>query len=80
MINAGGVINIAEELGQPYDADRARTSVERIADTLRTVFARVAKADNVPTHVAADRLAEERIAAARATRPGSAVAALYRPG
>ena len=34
VINAGGVINIAEELGRPYDADRARTSVERIADTL----------------------------------------------
>ena len=68
VINAGGVINIGEELGQPYDADRARTSVERIADTLRTVFAR-AKADGVPTHIAADRLAEERIAAARAADP-----------
>jgi hypothetical protein len=33
----------------------------------------------VATHVAADRLAEERIAAARASRP-DAVAALYRPG
>jgi leucine dehydrogenase len=68
VINAGGVINIGEELGQPYDADRARTSVERIADTLRTVFAR-AKADGVPTHIAADRLAEERIAEARAADP-----------
>jgi leucine dehydrogenase len=68
VINAGGVINIGEELGQPYDADRARTSVERIADTLRTVFAR-AKADGVPTHIAANRLAEERIADARAADP-----------
>jgi leucine dehydrogenase len=68
VINAGGVINIGEELGQPYDADRARRSVERIADTLRSVFAR-AKVDGVPTHVAADRLAEERIAAARAADP-----------
>jgi leucine dehydrogenase len=68
VINAGGVINIGEELGQAYDADRARASVERIADTLRAVFAR-AKADGVPTSVAADRLAEERIAAARAADP-----------
>jgi leucine dehydrogenase len=68
VINAGGVINIGEELGQPYDADRARRSVERIGDTLRTVFAR-AKADGVPTHIAADRIAEERIAQARAADP-----------
>jgi len=68
VINAGGVINIGEELGRPYDADRARESVERIADTLRAVFAR-AKADGVPTHIAADRLAEERIAAARDADP-----------
>jgi leucine dehydrogenase len=78
VINAGGVINIAEELGRPYAPDRARTSVERIADTLAAVFER-SRSDNVATHVAADRLAEERIAAARATRPDS-VAALYRPG
>ena len=68
VINAGGVINIAEELGRPYDADRARTSVERIGETMRTVFTR-ARADGIPTHVAADRLAEERIAAARAADP-----------
>jgi leucine dehydrogenase len=78
VINAGGVINIAEELGRPYDAERARRSVERIANTLAAVFAR-SRADNIATHVAADLLAEERIAAARAARP-DAVAALYRPG
>ena len=69
VINAGGVINIAEELGRPYDADRARRSVERIADTLTAVFAR-SRGDNIAPHVAADRLAEERIAAARATATG----------
>jgi hypothetical protein len=42
--------------------------VERIADTMKRVFAR-AKADGVPTHVAADRIAEERIAEARAADP-----------
>jgi leucine dehydrogenase len=78
VINAGGVINIAEELGRPYDAGRARRSVERIADTLAEVFAR-SRRDGVAPHIAADRLAEERIAAARAARPDP-VAALYRPG
>jgi len=78
VINAGGVINIAEELGRPYDAERAKVSVERIAGTLTSVFER-SRRDGVATHVAADRLAEERIAAARASRP-DAVAALHRPG
>jgi leucine dehydrogenase len=68
VINAGGVINIGEELGGAYDADRAKKSVERIADTLAEVFAR-ARADGVPTHVAADRLAEERIARAHEADP-----------
>ena len=78
VINAGGVINIAEELGHPYDAERARASVERIAGTLTRVFER-SRQDGIATHIVADRLAEERIAAARASRP-DAVAALHRPG
>ena len=78
VINAGGVINIGEELGRPYDAERARASVERIERTLAAVYERSHR-DAVPPHVAADRLAEGRIAAARASRP-DAVAALYRPG
>jgi leucine dehydrogenase len=68
VINAGGVINIAEELGQPYDAARARESVERIGATLEAVFAR-ARQDGVPPSVAAERVAEERIARARAADP-----------
>jgi leucine dehydrogenase len=78
VINAGGVINISEELGRPYDAERAKASVERIEHTLTAVYERSSR-DAVPPSVAADRLAEERIAAARASRP-DAVAALYRPG
>ena len=37
MANAGGVINIAEELGT-YDAAQGRRRVRGIADTLRRVF------------------------------------------
>jgi leucine dehydrogenase len=77
VINAGGVINIGEELAGPYDAGRARRSVERIEDNLDTVFER-ARADGVPPHRAADLIAEERIAAARATR-ADAVDALHPP-
>jgi leucine dehydrogenase len=78
VINAGGVINIAEELGQPYDAERARHSVERIADNLAAVFER-ARSAGVPPHRAADLVAEERIAAARGA-DADPLHALYRPG
>ena len=77
VINAGGVINIGEELDGAYDADRARRSVERIEGNLDAVFER-ARADGVPPHRAANLIAEERIATARAAR-ADAVASLYRP-
>jgi leucine dehydrogenase len=64
-INAGGVINIAEELsGQGYDRERAKRSVERIENTLHEVFAR-ARRDGVAPHRAAEQMARERITAAR---------------
>jgi glutamate dehydrogenase/leucine dehydrogenase len=72
-VNAGGVINIADELsGGGYRPERARRAVERIAGTLEAVFAR-ARADGIPPHRAADRMAEERLGSARP------VTALYRP-
>jgi leucine dehydrogenase len=77
VINAGGVINIGEELDGSYDAEQAKRSVERIEGNLDAVFDR-ARADGVPPHRAADLIAEERIATARAAR-GDAVDALYRP-
>jgi leucine dehydrogenase len=59
VANAGGVINgCVELLGWP-PAD-ARRKVEEIYDTLLNIF-RTAKAESVPAHVAADRLAEERL-------------------
>ena len=62
VANAGGVINGCVELlgWRPEDA---RRKVEEIYDTLLRVFC-IAKAEGVPTHVAADRLAEERLDAA----------------
>jgi leucine dehydrogenase len=59
VANAGGVINGCVELlgWRPEDA---RRKVEEIYDTLLNVF-RVARAWAVAPHVAADRLAEERL-------------------
>ena len=60
LVNAGGVIQCENEVGG-YPADRARAMTERIFDTTLRVFA-LAEADGVPPVVAADRLAERRIA------------------
>jgi leucine dehydrogenase len=64
VANAGGIINIAEELGPGgYDHDRAYAALARIAGTIGTVLA-TAEAEGITTAVAADRLAERRLAAA----------------
>jgi leucine dehydrogenase len=59
VINAGGLINVADEL-QGYDADRARSGVERIYRTLREIF-NIARDQHLTPADAADRYAEERI-------------------
>lgn len=58
LINAGGVINISYE-DPDYNPERALAHVARIEDTMSAVFQR-AKTENIPTNVAADRVAEER--------------------
>ena len=63
---AGGVINIAEERID-YDRARAWARIAGIESTLETVFER-ADADGVTPEVAADRVAETRIAAMAAVR------------
>jgi leucine dehydrogenase len=65
VINAGGIINVAMELlPGGYEEAEAMRRIEHIADSLREVFA-ISKRDDVPTNTAAQRLAEERLAAAR---------------
>jgi len=59
VINAGGLINVADEL-RGYSPERARARVEGIFGALRMIFHR-AKERGVPTAEAADRLAEERM-------------------
>lgn len=65
-INAGGIINVTHEstrTGRPYDRQAAFAHVARIHDTLTRIF-EIADAERIPTSVAADRLAEERLKAA----------------
>ncbi len=65
VINAGGLINVAAELAPGgYDREAALAKVAEIPATLTDIFVR-AEAENLPTNDVAQRIAEERIAAAR---------------
>jgi glutamate dehydrogenase/leucine dehydrogenase len=64
VANAGGVINIAEEVGG-YDHDRAWRRVATIGDTVRDLLAEAAAEDITPVE-AADRLVQRRLAEANA--------------
>jgi leucine dehydrogenase len=66
VINAGGVINVADEL-YGYNRDRAMKKVEQIYNNVERVI-EIAKRDNIPTYLAADRMAEERIQRNRKSR------------
>ena len=59
VINAGGVINVADEL-YGYNRDRAYKRVETIYDSLTKIY-EISKTENLPTYLAANRLAESRI-------------------
>jgi len=58
-INAGGLINVYNEL-EGYNKDRAFSQAEAIYDILMDIFYRSEK-ENIPTTIASDRKAEERI-------------------
>lgn len=66
VINAGGVINVADEL-YGYNRERALKKVEQIYNNLEKVF-EISKRDRIPTYKAADRMAEERIRKMKETR------------
>jgi len=59
VINAGGVINVADEL-YGYNRERAMKKIEQIYNNIEKVI-EISKRDGIPTYVAADRMAEERI-------------------
>jgi leucine dehydrogenase len=59
VINAGGLINVADEL-QGYNETRAKSRVQEVYRTLREIF-NIARDRHVSTSAAADAFAEERI-------------------
>ncbi|MQY35671.1 Valine dehydrogenase [Streptomyces sp. RB17] len=63
VVNAGGVIQVADEL-HGFDFDRCKAKAAKIFDTTLAIFAR-AKEDGIPPAAAADRIAEQRMAEAR---------------
>ncbi|MET0728940.1 MAG: Glu/Leu/Phe/Val dehydrogenase dimerization domain-containing protein [Acidimicrobiales bacterium] len=64
VVNAGGVINIAEEQ-HGYDRERAAAHVARIHDTVLQILD-LAEVEHLTTAAAANRFAEQRIETARA--------------
>jgi valine dehydrogenase (NAD+) len=75
LVNAGGVIQVADEL-HGFDFERAQAKTATIFDTLLDVLA-TAKDRSITPAEAADRLAERRMAAAgeRIWAPPTATAA-----
>ncbi|MER5434017.1 Glu/Leu/Phe/Val dehydrogenase dimerization domain-containing protein [Streptomyces sp. NPDC002588] len=59
VVNAGGVIQVADEL-HGFDFERCRAQAAKIFDTTLAIFAR-AKEDGIPPAAAADRIAEQRM-------------------
>ncbi|HEY2521547.1 MAG TPA: Glu/Leu/Phe/Val dehydrogenase dimerization domain-containing protein [Streptosporangiaceae bacterium] len=59
VVNAGGVIQVADELGG-FSFERARARAEQIFGTTTRIF-QIADSDGVPPSAAADRLAEQRM-------------------
>ena len=59
VANAGGVINVYSELAG-WDSQRSLRKADEIYSTVLGVF-EIAKADGIPSYLAADRLAERRL-------------------
>jgi valine dehydrogenase (NAD+) len=63
VVNAGGLINVSDELeADGYHEERARLRAQAIPETLTEII-RVSRTEDVPTEVAATRVADRRIAA-----------------
>ena len=61
VVNAGGLINVSEEI-RGYNEHEGGAHIERIYDNTLRVLARRPRAGHVAPHHAAVELAEERIA------------------
>jgi leucine dehydrogenase len=59
VVNAGGIINVFYEL-EGYNRERAMAHAEKIYDTTWNII-QTAKTQNIPTYIAANKIAEQRI-------------------
>ena len=59
VVNAGGIINVYYEL-EGYNRERAMAHAEKIYATTWNII-QTAKTQNIPTYVAASKIAEQRI-------------------
>jgi len=66
VLNAGGIINLSYELTR-YSAELAQARVRRIYETVEKLIA-LARSQGVSMARAADRMAEERLSAARSVK------------
>lgn len=62
-INAGGLINVAQEVAG-YDEEKSRATCSKIYDTILSILER-AKAEGTRPELVADRIVDERLAAAK---------------
>jgi valine dehydrogenase (NAD+) len=60
VVNSGGVIQVADEI-EGFNFERATLRASKIYDTTRQIL-ELARAEGVPPAVAADRMAERRMA------------------
>lgn len=67
IINAGGIISVAAEIGSGYNADQAREKTERIYEIIGRVV-QMSKLKEISTSRAADQLAEARLKSVRAIK------------
>ena len=67
LINAGGVINAAAEIGQPYNPERSRQQTERIYEQMSAVLT-TSRKQEISTARAANLLAETRLDSVRRMR------------
>ncbi|MCB0831971.1 MAG: Glu/Leu/Phe/Val dehydrogenase [Bacteroidetes bacterium] len=59
VINAGGLINVYNEL-EGYNQEKALSQAKSIYDIVKNIID-LSEKENIPTHVASNKLAEERI-------------------
>ena len=67
VVNAGGIINVSCEVEGVYREERAREITERIYETTERIIG-ISREEGIPTYVAADRLAEQRLDSVRRLR------------